>query len=611
VGGTELHVRDLLRALALPRAVVAYPGDRELVVAEVFDGDVETAFFYRFALRKSAEKICIENDEVANHLRHWLDLFAISGVHIQHLLSWPIVLGQLLKRWGIPYVYTSHDFYAVCPNWNLFDYRQMSSCLCEWKDPADPGCLPAFASSVGHKPGIALGKLRQVHRQAFLQFWANASAIVFPSESARGRVLRALGVQAQQTEVIEHGCDVRLHMAPTAHGQKLHLAVVGNVATPVKGERNYEELIRRTMELPIEWHFFGSPPIGKFKQLNKGNRVHFHGPYHREDIADLLVSHAIDLCVMLPNVDETFSYVLSEALAAGVPVLATAKGSLPERLEESRAGVVVKDIEEARHWIERACHDRGELRRLSENARAVKQFSSADNARAYLELYRRHNLFASGAEQILPTEAVVQELVARTTNTDPAAPPFVPQPRYQKRGWYPAFLSIKSLVPAPVRKVGRAALVGGERFLNREHLATPNAAINGCELIGIRLVERLEQRVVLEVLEEPASMIFQPKPFRPEWVDSIRLAIRRLDAGRARARLLWVHSFEENFTDEKSLQIELSRHSAYRVLLVKDADTKQSWLNGPEIVKVRLDLVSEPGAFEVGPLDFGGFVLRI
>jgi hypothetical protein len=387
--------------------------------------------------------------------------------------------------------------------------------------------------------------------------------------------------------------------------------VIGNIAAPVKGEQNYVGLVRLTLNLPVEWHFFGERQIDGLKDLG-GDRIHFHGGYRREDIADLLVSHEVDVCVILPNVDETFSYVLSEALSAGVPVLATAKGSLPERIEESRAGVIVNDVQAAYQWIERACADRNELEQLAANARAARQVSTQDNANAYLGLYRKHNLLASVSEEIAPKGEVLRELIARSTVTDPVTQSSGPVPRYQKSRWYPAFRSIKTFIPAPIRKIGRAALVESERLLSREHSPDSSATENGTELIGMRLIERRKNYAVLEVSERPASIMFEPKLFRPESVDNIQLTIRRRSPGESFIRLLWVHSFDEGFTDEKSLTIRLGQNSVNKHLLrLRELGVKRRWCYGAEIVKLRLDVVIEPGICELGPLEFGAFALSM
>src|SRR5229473_291778 len=187
-GGAEFHVRDLVEALALDRVVVAYPAGRELVAAEVFRGDVKAPVFYSFALSRSPDLVCIDNPEITRLVQHWIELFGISGCHIHHLKSLPISLGRVLSQANIPYLYTSHDYYAVCPNWNLFDYGLETSCACSWNGDCDPGCLREFARVARWAPSTDLASVRRMHRAAFVEFCANASGLVFPSNFALQRV---------------------------------------------------------------------------------------------------------------------------------------------------------------------------------------------------------------------------------------------------------------------------------------------------------------------------------------------------------------------------------------------------------------------------------------
>src|SRR5258708_29364483 len=255
-GGTEFHVRDLVEALRLKRAVVAYPGDRELVAAEVFNGEIRKPIFYRFGLSQMPERICIDQPEVTALIQRWIDLFSISGVHIQHVIGWPITVGRTLHQLGIPYVYTSHDYYPICPNWNLFDYRLGGSCPCTCTSDNDAGCLRAFAEVAKWTPSGDLGRIRRMHRAAFTEFCDKASGLVFPSNFALSRVRERLALNPRRTQMIEHGCDIRLTSSRLSHGGALRLAVIGGVAGPVTGGRGPRALRLRHHPAPPRWWSF-------------------------------------------------------------------------------------------------------------------------------------------------------------------------------------------------------------------------------------------------------------------------------------------------------------------------------------------------------------------
>ena len=70
--------------------------------------------------------------------------------------------------------------------------------------------------------------------------------------------------------------------------------------------------------------------------LGLAGRVHFLG--QRRDIPDLLA--ALDIFV-LPSHSEGVSLALLEAMAAGLPVIATAVGGLPEVVTDGENGLLI------------------------------------------------------------------------------------------------------------------------------------------------------------------------------------------------------------------------------------------------------------------------------
>ncbi len=608
-GGAEFHVRDLVEALALDRVVVAYPAGRELVAAEVFRGDVKAPVFYSFALSRSPDLVCIDNPEITRLVQHWIELFGISGCHIHHLKSLPISLGRVLSQANIPYLYSSHDYYAVCPNWNLFDYDLDRGCECRWEEKLNAGCLPAFTHRVGPLSSMDLTALRYAHRQAFREFISSAAAVVFPSEAARRRVLEAIPVEQGRTQVVEHGTDIRLRAERLPPGTNLRVAAVGGVAGPLKGNRNYRELVLRTRDLPVEWHFFGADKLpGLEEKRFDPRKVRFHERYRRDQIADLLAGQGIDLCVILPSSDETFSYVLSEAWAAGIPVLVNGKGALSERVNNVGAGVVVNSIDQAFQWLQRFCSDRADIQALAEKARAVSQPSNAQNAEVYLRLYRTTDALGAETKREPLKEGELLELVARKVAVDPGLPAHEAAPEYQSSGWYPNFLAIKRYIPSPARQVVRKVLLIGERIRRNRKQTVINFQHR---LQDLRVLRRRRRTVAFESTSANPRVVFEVKPFRPEAVRRMQFELRLRSSSHSIARLLWVHSFDEPFSVKKSVMIELKNDGKWHRYLVDiEDDLKASWERGTEIARLCFEPVNERARFEVKPLTLGNFLLR-
>ncbi len=101
-------------------------------------------------------------------------------------------------------------------------------------------------------------------------------------------------------------------------------------------------------------------------ELGLAGRVHFLG--QRDDIPDLLA--ALDIFV-LPSHSEGVSLALLEAMAAGLPVIATRVGGLPEVVTDGDNGLLIpaKDPEALSQALERLLADPALAKKLGENAR--------------------------------------------------------------------------------------------------------------------------------------------------------------------------------------------------------------------------------------------------
>ncbi len=117
------------------------------------------------------------------------------------------------------------------------------------------------------------------------------------------------------------------------------LGVVGRLE-PEKGHRYLLEAMR-DLSNPPQLLVVGDGSLRdelttQTLKANMHNKVHFLGLRH--DLPQLFSSFDI---MVLPSLREGLPLVLLEAMASGVPIIATAVGSVPEVLQSSGAGVVV------------------------------------------------------------------------------------------------------------------------------------------------------------------------------------------------------------------------------------------------------------------------------
>jgi glycosyltransferase involved in cell wall biosynthesis len=114
-----------------------------------------------------------------------------------------------------------------------------------------------------------------------------------------------------------------------------------------------------------------------------GRRVRYLGPVDASLRSETLnEAHAL---LHLIDFDEPFGYSVIEAMACGTPVIAYARGSMPELIDHGHTGLLVSDIDEAVAATTAAAElDRRAIRRA-----AIERFDVSVMADKYVTVYRR------------------------------------------------------------------------------------------------------------------------------------------------------------------------------------------------------------------------------
>jgi glycosyltransferase involved in cell wall biosynthesis len=127
---------------------------------------------------------------------------------------------------------------------------------------------------------------------------------------------------------------------------------------------------------------------GRIRELGLDGRVRLHGPAPQERVRELLADATV-FC--LPSFSEGVPVVLMEAMASGVPVVATRITGVPELVEEERSGVLVPPgradlLADALERVLRAEPAEREEMGAAGRARVEAEFNTARSAERMLEL---------------------------------------------------------------------------------------------------------------------------------------------------------------------------------------------------------------------------------
>jgi L-malate glycosyltransferase len=185
-------------------------------------------------------------------------------------------------------------------------------------------------------PDKSVSQIR-LQRQAY-----RCATRVVANSAAAQRILEREGLAPASIAVIPNGVDL------TAFAERKHGGAVRRFITVanLRPEKSHETLLAAAAGLlreypDLEFQIVGDGPRrGELEQLardhNLPSRVMFLG--HREDVPALLA--AADAFV-LPSRSEAFPNAAIEAMAAGLPVVASAVGGLLDLIEDGRTGLLV------------------------------------------------------------------------------------------------------------------------------------------------------------------------------------------------------------------------------------------------------------------------------
>ncbi len=192
---------------------------------------------------------------------------------------------------------------------------------------------------LGHRPGDDGAGGTRARERAVL---SAAAAMVTTSAWARGRLLELYRLPADRVHVAEPGVDAADVVPGTATGEAL-LCVAA--VTSVKGHDVLLDALASMTDVPWRCVCVGSLErdpafVEEIRRRSDdralADRICVPGP---RTGADLDRTYAAADVVVLPSRAETFGMVVVEALARGLPVVATDVGGVPEALGHDSAGI--------------------------------------------------------------------------------------------------------------------------------------------------------------------------------------------------------------------------------------------------------------------------------
>lgn len=343
VGGTELYTQSLAQGLSArghevgvfhrasaPGTGLAQREEGGAIVWDAWHGRV-TAL--------SRIVAAFHDPVLTAYVNTILDEWQPDVVHIQHLMGLPTTLIPLLRRRDIPFAITLHDYWWVCANAQLLtNYSQricggpcayINCACCALARAGVPYGLPAV-------PALAVvlaeraRRLRRGLRQATL--------LIAPSRF----------VMRWYTDHVAPGAEIRVvpHGLVSPPKGQLQRRGEGPLRCLYVGGLSWQKGVHVVIEavsplgnatLAIAGDEAADPQYSARLRSLAGPNTRFMGRLSRSAVWDAL--RAADLLVVPSLWYETFSIVVREAFAVGIPVLVSDLGALSEAVRDGIDGL--------------------------------------------------------------------------------------------------------------------------------------------------------------------------------------------------------------------------------------------------------------------------------
>lgn len=322
-------------------------------------------------------------------------------IHVHSLMGIHLSFFQAAEKLSIPVIFTTHDYYGLCPKIDLL--REGKTCRRQdWK--ICPQCIGTHVSEKRLKRKHSTG-YRLMKENRFYQ-WMEHAPVLFPCKRwIREQIKRIKGKNGGKEETIDkdvlESCEalrtyyrqifrtITCFHFNSRQTQEIYRSFLGEVKGAVLPitNKNVTDCRRiRTCEGKLKIGYLSSGKEFKgylhltevLDGMYRGGRkefechvyfnsqdadrpyLHSHPPYKEEDMEK--VFETMDVLVMPSIWKETFGMVVLEALSFGVPVIVSSNVGARELLEKTPGMGAVLDVEkmkeELREILERIYDDR-------------------------------------------------------------------------------------------------------------------------------------------------------------------------------------------------------------------------------------------------------------
>lgn len=333
-----------------------------------------------------------------------LNKYEVDLVHYQHLIRHVPSLPHISRAYGIPSIFSMHDYFPISHRFNLIDHsgryrettfnslRNMDICLSELEN-------------------IESGS--QAKRMAFWGQMLETFDVIHANSAATKSMLTSSYPNLDLDKIVTRGIPFdnnvdysHIESAPI-DSECLNVLVLGNF-TAVKGADTLLRVFNETRSSSIKFHVHGqiAPEYESIIDNLKFKHVVFYGEYDNDQLPEILTGKHVSLHLSIWP--ETYCITLSEAWNSGLVPIVTDLGALGERVTKKYGfKVKVEDVGGPVEILESLQLDRKLLSQLRDN---IKQANLVENATEHKNWLTNLYLELSAAAHIPSIDATANQI---------------------------------------------------------------------------------------------------------------------------------------------------------------------------------------------------------
>jgi glycosyltransferase involved in cell wall biosynthesis len=243
------------------------------------------------------------------------------------------IVKNLKEQYGFKIIVPVHDFFLICPNFNLLDYKEK---YCDI--PSLDQCRQCLEKYDGENRQFIVSHDIKNWRGKWFDFLRTVDQITCFSNSS-------LDILKKAYPTIEQTCNVTIqpHIVDYIKPRtSLNIGVLGEIKLS-KGSGIIWDILEIIKKDNLDVNI---TVIGTLSSKNiNSNNLTVTGRYDKNEIAALVKRHDIDIFFVPSIWPETFSYTTEEIIKMNMPIAVFNLGAPAERVKRYHKGLIIENID--------------------------------------------------------------------------------------------------------------------------------------------------------------------------------------------------------------------------------------------------------------------------